>query len=173
MSVDDVSSDEWFARYLLDTVFLVILALTAVGVSCYLDSGAYLRDWDEGPGVGFVLCAVLCPVLGIVALAFVVYAGIRLFLRPHTFSHVLLRFAFLAAHAVVLMIGFDTASSTAAALVADVRLVAFQEMGADALRPWPAVEARDYPGAPYDGGEGPPEGFSPPSGPLGPMTPGR
>ncbi|MEN6576622.1 MAG: hypothetical protein ABFD90_09785 [Phycisphaerales bacterium] len=54
-SGDDASSDEWFARYLLDAGFLVALVLAAIGVALYLDGGAYLRDFDREPGAAFLV----------------------------------------------------------------------------------------------------------------------
>ena len=117
MAADEASSDEWFTRYLLDAGFLVALVLAAIGVSVYLDGGEYFRDLSKEPDAGFLVCMTLCPVLGIVALGLVVYAVIRLFLRPRTVGHALVRLTFLVAHAFVFLICIDTISSTTAALV--------------------------------------------------------
>ena len=118
---DDVSSDEWFARYLLDAVLLVVLVLTAIGIALYLDGDEYLRDWSKEPGAGFLACMVLCPALGVVTLGLAMYAGIRLFRRPRTLGHAFVRLTLLVAHVSVFLVCADTISSTATALVGSVR----------------------------------------------------
>ncbi len=157
MSVDDASSDEWFARYMLDAGFLVALVLTAIGVALYLDEGEYLRDWNKEPGAGFVVCMVLCPVLGVVTLGLVIYAGIRLFLRPHTFGHALVRFVLLVAHAFVFLVCIDTISSTTTALVGSFRQLS---SGSGSTQAWSALEDHDFSGSQYDVREGLPEDSS-------------
>jgi hypothetical protein len=173
VSADDVSSEEWFARYLVDAGFLVALVLTAIGVSWYLDGSAYLRDWSREPGAGFLACMVLCPVLGIVTLGFAIYAGIRLFLRPYTVGHALVRLAFLLAHVLVFFVCVDTVATTAAALTGG-----FEQLLPGMGQSWSAIEGRDYPGSQDDLPEGAPDaspssppGFRP--GPIGPSIPGR
>ncbi len=170
MAADDVSSDEWFARYTLDAAFLVVLVLTAIGVSLYLDGGAYLLDWSREPGAGFLVCMVLCPVLGIVTLGLVIYAGIRLFLRPRTLGHALVRFTLLVAHAFIFLVCIDTLSSTTTALVSSFRQLQTDTgaMGA---------AGRDFSGSQYDVREGSPDESSSGSGSFpgasGPTVPGR
>jgi len=171
MSADDASSDEWFARYLLDTAFVVVLVLAAIGVSLYLDGGAYLRDWSQEPGVGFLVCMVLCPVLVIVTLGLVIYAGIRLFLRPRTFGHTLIRFTLLVAHVFIFLVCIDTISSSTTALVTSFG--EFQtETGITG-----AGGIRDYSGSQYDVREGSPDDSAAPPrsfpGAPGAGTPGR
>jgi len=170
MSADDVSSDEWFARYLLDAVFLVVLVLAAIGVSLYLDGGAYLLDWSKEPGAGFLVCMVLCPVLGIVTLGLVIYAGIRLFLRPRTLGHALVRFTLLVAHAFIFLVCIDTLSSTTTALVSSFRQL---QTDTGAM----GVTGRDFSGSQYDVPEGSPDESSSGSGSFpgasGPTVPGR
>jgi hypothetical protein len=172
-SGDDVSSDEWFARYLLDAGFLVALVLAAIGVALYLDGGAYLRDFDKEPGAGFLVCMVLCPVLAVVTLGLVIYAGIRLFLRPRTFGHALVRLSLLVAHAFVFLVCIDTISSTATSLVGGFRELSSETGSSQA---WSVLEDRDFSGSQYDVREDSPEGSSSPSpfgpGPMGP-TGGR
>lgn len=175
MAADDASSDEWFTRYLLNAAFLVALVLAAIGVSLYLDGGEYFRDLSREPDAGFLVCMALCPVLVIVALSLVVYAVIRLFLRPHTFGHALVRLTFLVAHAFVFLICIDTVSSTAAALVGGFDQL-FPNTGTG--QSWNAVEGRDYSGSQYDVREGSPDDSpSSPSrfgpGSTGPTGPGR
>ena len=172
-SADGVVSDEWFARYLLDVGFLVVLVLAAIGVSLYLDGGEYFRDMGREPGAGFLVCMVLCPVLGIVTLGLVVYAGIRLFLRPRTFGHALVRLTFLVAHVFVFLICIDTISSTATALVGG-----FEQLTPGTGQSWDVVQGRDFTGSQYDVREGSPdESSSSPSrfgpGPGGPPASGR
>jgi hypothetical protein len=173
VSADDVFSDEWFARYLLDAGFLVALVLAAIGVALYLDGGEYLRDFDREPGAGFLVCMVLCPVLGVVTLGLVIYACIRLFLRPRTFGHALVRFSLLVAHAFVFLLCIDTISSTTTSLVGSFRQLS-SETGVQAQS---ALEDRDFSGSQYDVREGSPDDSSSPSpfgpGSMGPTTPGR
>jgi hypothetical protein len=162
MSADDASSDEWFARYVLDAVLLVVLVLTAIGVALYLDGGQYLRDWGKEPGAGFLVCMLLCPMLGGVTLGLVVYAGIRLFLRPRTLGHALVRLAFLVAHVSVFLVCADTISSTATAVLGNSR------QSSSALDPtvaWSDIAGRDLSSSPGDAREGTPDAssFSPPS----------
>lgn len=169
---DDASSDKWFARYLLDAALLVALVLAAIGVSVYLDAGEYFRDWNQEPGAGFLVCMVLCPILGIVTLGFVVYAGIRLFLRPRSFSHSLVRLTFLIAHVFIFLVCVDTISSTVGALARGLGELP------GSSQPWGAVQGRDFTGSQYDVREGSPDDSpSSPSrfgpGPAGPPTPGR
>ncbi len=175
MSVDDASSDEWFVRYLLDAALLVALVLTAIGVSCYLDSGRYFRDWSQEPGAGFLVCMVLCPVLVVVTLGLAIYAGIRLFLRPRSFSHSLVRLTFLVAHVFVFLVCIDTISSTVGGLAGG-----FQQLmpGEGTGQSWNMVQGGDLSGSQYDVREGSPDespsspsGFG--SGPTGPSMPGR
>jgi hypothetical protein len=168
-SGDDASSDEWFARYVLDAVFLVALVLAAIGVSWYLEGGDYLRDWSREPGATFLLCMVLCPVLGIVTLGFVIYAGIRLFLRPHTFGHALVRLTFLIAHAFIFLVCIDTVSSTATALVGSFEQVL---PGTGSAQSWTAVQGRDYSGSEYDVREGSPDDSPSPPSRFGPSPAG-
>jgi hypothetical protein len=174
MSTDDVASDEWLARYMLDAVFLVVLMLTAIGVALYLDGGEYLRDWSKEPGAGLLVCMVLCPALGVVTLGLVIYAGIRLFLRPRTFGHAFVRLAFLVAHVSVFLVCIDTLSSTVTALVGSFRP---SSSGTDSAQAWSAIEGRGFSGSQYDVREGSPDGssLSPPFGLglPGPATPGR
>ena len=174
MSADDVSSDEWFARYMLDALFLVVLVLTAIGVALYLHGGEYLRDWSKEPGAGFLVCMVLCPVLGIVTLGLVIYAGIRLFLRPRTFGHAFVRLTFLVAHAFVFLVCIDTVSLTATALVGSVSQLS---SGTDATQAWSAIEGRHFSASQYDVREGVPDDLSSPFpfgvGSPGSATPGR
>jgi len=171
VSADDASSDEWFARYLLDAGFLVALVLAAISVALYLDGGQYLRDWDKEPGAGFLVCMVLCPVLGVVALGLVIYAGVRLFLRPRTFGHALVRLSLLVAHAFVLLVCMDTISSTTTALVGSFRQLSSETGSAQA---WSVFEDHDFSGSQYDVRDGAPDDSSSPSrfGP-GPMGPSR
>ena len=174
MSADDVSSDEWFARYTLDAVFLVVLVLTAIGVALYLHGGEYLRDWSKEPGAGFLVCMVLCPVLGIVTLGLVIYAGIRLFLRPRTFGHAFVRLTFLVAHAFVFLVCIDTVSLTATALVGSVSQLS---SGTDATQAWSVIEGRGFSGSQDEVREGLPDDLSSPFpfgvGSPGSATPGR
>ncbi len=174
MSAEDVSSDEWFARYMIDAGFLVALVLAAIGVSWYLDGGEYFQDWTREPGAGFLVCMVLCPVLGLVALGLVIYAGVRLFLRPRTFGHALVRLSFLIAHAFIFLVCADTISSTATALAGS-----FEQLlpGTGSTQSLGAIEGRDFSGSQYDMREGSPDdSASSPSpfgpGPAGPPTQG-
>jgi len=163
MAADDAFSDEWFVRYLLHAVFLVVLVLTAIGIALYLNGGEYLRDWSKEPGAGFLACMVLCPALGVVTLALAIYAGIRLFLRPRTLGHAFVRLAFLVAHVSVFLVCADTISSTATALVGGFRQ---SSSGLDPTEAWRAVDGRDFSGSQSDEREGAPDdsSFSPPSG---------
>jgi hypothetical protein len=174
MAADDVSSDEWFARYMLDAVLLVVLLLTAIGIALYLGGDKYLRDWGKEPGAGFLACMVLCPALGVVTLGLAMYAGIRLFRRPRTLGHAFVRLTLLVAHVSVFLVCADTISSTATALVGSVRQSSSR---VDPTEAWRAVDGRDFSGSPSDGRAGPPDGssFSPPSGMGFPGlgTPGR
>ena len=171
MSTDDVSSDEWFVRYLLDAGYLVALVLAAIAVTLYLDDGAYLRSVDTEPGAGFLVCMVLCPVLGVVTLGLLIYAGIRLFVRPRTLEHALVRLALLLAHVCVFLLCIDTISSATTSLVGS-----FQQEASSA-QVWGALGDRDFSGSQYDRPEGTPGDSSSPSGfgpgPMGPPTPGR
>jgi len=160
MSADDAFSDEWFLRYLLDAVGLGVLVLTAIGIALYLDSGKYLQDWNKEPAAGFLLCLLLCPMLGVVTLALVVYAGVRIFLRPRTWGHAFIRLALLVAHLSVLFVCADTMSSTAAALAGSFRQSSGQ---LDPTAAWRAVDGRDYADSPTGGGQDVPP-FAPPSG---------
>jgi hypothetical protein len=171
---EDASSDEWFARYLLDAAFLVALVVAAIGVSLYLDAGDYFRDFQREPGAAFLICMVLVPVLGIVALGLAIYAGVRLFLRPRSFSHSLVRLTLLVAHVFVLLVCIDTISSTAGAVAAGFG----QLMPGGSSQPLSVVQGRDFSGSQYDVREGSPDdsqsspsGFG--SGPGGPAMPGR
>jgi len=163
MSADDAFSGEWFARYLLDAVVLMVLVLMAIGIALYLDRGEYLRDWSKGPGAGFLACLLLCPMLGILTLALVIYAGVRLFQRPRSLGHAFIRLALLAAHVSVLLVWADTISSTVTNLAVSVTA---SSSWTDPTEAWRAVDGRDYAGSPSDGREGTPDAssFSPPSG---------
>lgn len=174
-SEDEASSDKWFTRYLLDAAFLVVLLLAAIGVSLYLDRGEYFRDWSREPGAAFLVCMVLCPVLSVVTLGLVIYAGIRLFLRPRSFSHSFVRLTFLVAHVFIFLVCLDTVSSTVGALAGGFGQLA---PGEGTGRPWNMVQGRDFTGSQYDVREGSPEeSASSPSGfgpaPAGPAGPGR
>jgi hypothetical protein len=160
---DAVSSDEWFTRYLLDAVLLVVLVLTALGIAVYLDGAAYLRDGSKEPGAGFLACMVLCPALGVVTLGLALYAGIRLFLRPRTLGHAFVRLTLLVAYVSVFLVCADTISSTATALVGSAGPSSARM---DPTEAWRAVDGRDFSGSQYDEREGTPDGssFSPPSG---------
>jgi hypothetical protein len=169
---DGVSSDEWFARYLLDVGFLVALVLAAIGVSLYLDEGEYFRDMSREPDAGFVVCMVLCPILGIVTLGFVIYAGIRLFLKPRSFEHALVRLTLLVAYVFVFLVCADTVSTTATALAGG-----FGQLAPGTGPSWNVVQGRDLTGSQYDVREGSPDDSSSSSpfgpGPAGPPTSGR
>jgi hypothetical protein len=166
-AAEGVSSDEWFARYLLNALLLVVLLLTAVGVALYLDAGEYLHDWSQEPAAGFLVCLLLCPMLIVVTLCLAVYAGVRLFLRPRTLGHAFVRLTLLIAHVTVLLVCADTISSTAAAVV---RSAGASSSGTDPTEVWSAIADRDFSGSSDDQREGPPDGssFSPPSGMGGP-----
>jgi len=173
MSADDAFSDEWFARYMLDAVLLVVLVLTAIGMALYLDRGEYLHDWSKEPGAGFLVCMLLCPMLGVVTLALVIYAGIRLFLRPRSFGHAFVRLTLLVAHVSVFFVCADTISSTATALAGSLRQ---SSAAIDPTETWRAIDGRDFAGSQEDGREGTPNAtsFSPPSGLGAPgLIPGR
>jgi hypothetical protein len=173
MSAEDAFSGEWFARYLLDAVVLVALVLMAIGIPLYLDRGEYLRDWSKEPAAGFLVCLLLCPMLGVAALALVLYAGVRLFLRPRSLGHAFIRLALLVAHVSVLLVCADAISSTVTALVGSVTA---SSSWTDPTENWRAIAGRDFSGAPEDGREGTPEAssFSPPSGMGAPrLIPGR
>lgn len=160
---DGVSSDEWFARYLLDAVLLVVLVLAAIGIALYLNGGAYVRDWSKELGTGFLVCVLLCPMLGVMTLGLAIYAGIRVFLRPRTLGHAFVRLTLLVAHLSVFLVCADTISSTATALVGSV---SSSSAGTDPTETWRAMESRASSGSPGDEREGTPDGssFSPPSG---------
>ena len=160
---DDVSSDEWFARYLLDAGFLVVLVLTAIGIALYLDGSAYLRGGGKEPGAGFLACMILCPALGVVTLGLAIYAGIRVFLRPRTLGHAFVRLTLLVAYVSVFLVCADTIASTATALVGSVGPSSARM---DPTAAWRTVEARASSGSPSDEREVAPDGssFSPPSG---------
>ncbi len=167
-SAEDAFSDEWFARYLLNAVLLVVLVLMAIGIALYLDAGEYLRDWNEETGAGFLACMVLGPALGVITLALALYAGIRLFRRPRTLGHAFVRLALLAAHVSVFLVCANTISSTATALVGSLGQSSSR---LDPTEAWRAVDGRDYSDSQDDGRDGPPEGLSsPPS--FGPGVPG-
>ncbi|HON90545.1 MAG: hypothetical protein KBI32_07350 [Phycisphaerae bacterium] len=167
-----VSSEEWFVRYLLDAGFLLVLVLTAIGVSMYLDAGDYFRDWSREPDAGFLLCMVLVPVLAMVALGLAIYAGVRLFMRPRSFSHSLVRLTLLLAHVFVLLVCVDTITTTSGAVAAGFR----QLMSGGAGRPGNVVQGRFFPGSQYDAPEGESDDLQsipPELGPGGPAMPGR
>jgi hypothetical protein len=163
-AAEDVSSDEWFARYLLHALLLVVLLLTALGVALYLAAGQYLDDWSQEPAAGFLVCLLLCPMLVVATLGLAVYAGVRLFLRPHTLGHAFVRFAFLIAHVTVLLVCVDTVLSTATAVI---RSAGPSSSVTDPTETWRAIADRDFSGSPDAQREGPPD-FSPPSGMGGP-----
>jgi hypothetical protein len=170
-SEDDASSDEWFARYLLDAALLVLLMLAAIGVAWYLDGGRRFGDASREPGAAFLTCMVLCPILGIVTLGLVIYGGIRLFLRPHSFEHALVRLTLFVAYAFVFVVCADTVSTTGSAL-AD----GYGHLATGTDQPWNGVQGRDFSGSQYDVREGSPDDApSSPSpfgpGPTGPPTP--
>ncbi len=162
-AAEAVSSDEWFARYLLNALLLVVLLLTALGVALYLEAGQYLHDWSQEPAAGFIVCLLLCPMLVVATLGLAVYAGVRLFLRPHTLGHTFVRFAFLIAHVTILLVCIDTTLSTATAVI---RSAGSSTAATDPTETWRAIADRDFSGSPSDQREGPPDGssFSPPSG---------
>jgi hypothetical protein len=164
---EGVSSDEWFTRYLLNALLLVVLLLTALGVALYLDAGQYLNDWSQEPAAGFLVCLLLCPMLVLLALGLAVYAGVRLFLRPRTLGHAFIRLILLIAHVTVLLVCVDTISSTATAVV---RSAGASSSGTDPTEVWSAIADRDFSGSSEDQRKGPPDGssFSPPSGMGGP-----
>lgn len=173
MAAEDAFSDEWFIRYMLNAVLLVALVLTAIGMALYLDRSEYLRDWSKEPGAGFLVCLLLCPMLGIVTLALVIYAGIRLFLRPRSLGHAFVRLTLLVAHVSVFLVCADTISATATALAGSPRQ---SSAALDPTEAWRAVDGRDFSGSPEDGREGTPNAssFSPPSGMGVPsLIPGR
>ena len=176
MAADETSSDEWFVRYMVQAGALVLLTLTAMAVSWYIDGADSLAESSDGPDPAFLVCAVLCPVLGIVALSLFFYAGIRLLLRPHTFEHVLLRFVFLLAHAGALMISFNASAALTSNLLGGVEQWLLQDMGVT-TQPWSATGA-DRTGSQYDVRDGSPDDYpSSPSrmapGPSGPLGPSR
>jgi hypothetical protein len=171
-AADGVSSDEWFARYLLDAMLLAVLMLTAIGVALYLDAGQYLHDWSQEPKAGFLVCLLLCPMLLVATLVLAVFAGVRLFLRPRTLGHAFVRLTLLIAHVTVLLVCADTISSTATAVL---RSVGPSSSATDPTETWRAIADRDFSGSSDDQREGPPDGssFSPPSGMGGPrLIPG-
>jgi hypothetical protein len=170
-AAEGVSSDEWFVRYLLDALLLVVLLLAAMGVALYLDGSACLRDESREPGAGFLTCLLLCPILGLAALGLVIYAGVRLFLRPRTLGHAFIRLTFLLAYMTVLFVCTDTISSTATAVLRGGGPLS----GTDPLAAWRAIADEDFSGPPADERGGPPDDspFSPPSGMGGsPLFPG-
>lgn len=162
VAAEGVSSDEWFVRYLRDAVLLVVLVLTAIGIGLYLDGGQSGRDWSRDLGTGFLVCLLLCPILVVVTLGLAVYAGVRLFLRPHTLGHAFVRLTLLAAHVSVLLVCADTVSSTAAAVF---RSVDPSSSTQDPTEAWKTIAARDFSGSPADQRGGTPDSssFSPPS----------
>jgi len=163
MSPDGVSSDEWFARYMLDAVFLVVLMLAAIGVALYVDGSQYLRDLGKETGAGFLVCMMLGPMLGVVTLGLVIYAGIRLFLRPRTLGHAFVRLTFLVAYVSVFLVCADTISSTATAVLGSFSQ---SSSGTDPTEAWRAIAGRDFSGSQDDARQGTPDdsSFSPPSG---------
>jgi hypothetical protein len=163
MSAEDAFSGEWFARYMLDAAVLVVLVLMAIGIALYLERGEYLRDWSKEPGAGFLACLLLCPMLGVVTLALVVYAGVRLFLRPRTLGHAFIRLALLVAHVSVFFVCADAISSTATALVGSL---ASPSSWSDPTEDWRAIAGRDFSDSSSDEREGAPDAssFSSPSG---------
>lgn len=173
-SEDDASSDEWFARYLLEVALLVLLMLAAIGVAWYLDGGRRFHDLNREPGAAFLTCMVLCPILGIVTLGLVIYGAIRLFLRPRSFEHALVRLTLLVAYAFVFGVAADTVSTTGSALAGGLGELA---TGTDPS--WNAVPSgRDFSGSELDVREGSPDdASSSPSqfgpGSMGPPTSGR
>ena len=173
-SEDEASSDEWFARYLLDAALLVLLMGTAIGVSWYLDGGRPLRDMNQEPGAALLTCMVLCPILGIVTLGLVIYGGIRLFLRPHSFEHVLVRLTLFLAYAFVFGVSADTVSTTGTALAGG-----FGQLADGTDQSWNVVPSGgDFSGSELDVREGLPDDASSSSfpfgpGPMGPPTPSR
>ncbi len=169
-SEEDASSDEWFTRYLLDAAVLVLLMLAAIGVSWYLDGGRRFGDLTREPGAAFLTCMVLCPILGIVALGFVIYGGVRLFLRPRSFEHVLVRLTLFVAYAFVFAVSADTVSTTGTALAGGLG-----EMAADGGPSWNSVSGGDFSGSELDVREGSPDDASSSSSPFGsgPPAPGR
>jgi hypothetical protein len=162
VAAEGVSSDEWFARYLLDALLLVVLMLAAMGVALYLDGSEYLRDWSRELGAGFLACLLLCPMLALVALGFAVYAGVRVFLRPRTVGHAFVRLTFLLAYMMVLLVCTDTISSTATAVFRNVG----PSSGTDPTAAWRTIANEDFSGSRADERGGPPDdsSFSPPSG---------
>jgi hypothetical protein len=158
MAAEDAFSDEWLARYLLDAVLLAVLVLTAIGMALYLDRGEYLRDWSKEPGAGFLVCMLLCPMLAVVTLALVIYAVIRVFLRPRSLRHTFLRLALLVAHVSVFLVCADTISSTATALVGSLRQ---SSAAIDPTENWRAIADRDSSDSPEDGREGTPNASIP------------
>ncbi len=116
--------------------------LTAIGIALYLDGSEDLRDWNQEPGAGFLVCMVLCPAPGVITLGLALYAGVRLFLRPRTLGHAFVRLALLVAHVSVLLVWTNAISSTATALVARLGQSSSRLDPTEARR---AVDSRDYP----------------------------
>jgi len=171
-SEDNASSDEWFTRYLLDAAMFVLLMLIAIGVSWYLDGGRRFGDLTREPGAVFLTCMVLCPILGIVALGFVIYGGVRLFLQPRSLEHILVRLTLFIAYAFVFAVSADTISTTGSALAGGLG-----EMASEGGPSWNASQSRDFSGSELDVREGSPDDASSPSpfgpGPAGPPAPSR
>ena len=170
---NEVSADEWFVRYLLDAALLAVLMLAALGVSWYLDGGRTFADVSHEPGAAFLTCMVLCPILAIVTLGFVIYGGIRLFLRPRALEHILVRLTLLITYAFALLVCTDTISTTGSALAGR-----FEDLAGGTDPSWNMIQSPDFTGSQYDVPEGSPDDgptsgspFGP--GPTGPPTPGR
>jgi hypothetical protein len=150
-------------RYLLDAASVVVLMAAAIGVSWYLDDGQRFGDASAEPGAAFLTCMVLCPVLAIVTLGLVIYGGIRVFLRPRSFEHALVRLSLFAAYALVFLLCADTVSTTGGALAGG-----FVELTADTGQSWNVVPTLDLSGSQYDVREGSPEDSSSSPTPFGP-----
>jgi len=147
---------------MLDAVFLVALALTAIGIALYVDRGGSLRDWSKELEADGLVCMLLCPMLGVMTLGLVIYAGIRLFLRPRTLGHAFVRFALLVAHVSVFLVCAETISSTATTVIGSLGQ---SSSGTDPTQAWRTIDGRDFPGSQYDEREGTPD--APPFPPSG------
>jgi hypothetical protein len=143
MLTDGPSSRQWFLRYKVEVVFLILLAAGAIGGDVYIRHAEYVGGMKNLGAKGFVAFIQTYGALVLASLGFILWEIIQCFRTSHTGRRASRHAAFLIAAPVILIGGWMIMAPLNSPFLRGFEQWVRQEVDTDAIQQWLATEGRN------------------------------